>query len=57
MPEKLNEFVLDGLVSLQPDRIEVGEAGRLVIRNIAMAFDAYLKPEGTQEKPIYSRTL
>jgi oxygen-independent coproporphyrinogen-3 oxidase len=53
----LNEFALDGLVSIQPDRIEVSEAGRLVIRNIAMAFDAYLKPEGTQEKPIYSRTL
>jgi len=57
VPEKLNEFVLDGLVSLQPDRIEVGEAGRLVIRNIAMAFDAYLKPEASQEKPIYSRTV
>ena len=57
VPEKLKEFALDGLVSLQPDRIEVSEAGRLVIRNIAMAFDAYLKPEGTQEKPIYSRTL
>ncbi len=57
VPEKLNEFVLDGLVLLQPDRIEVGEAGRLVIRNIAMAFDAYLKPEGSQEKPIYSRTV
>ena len=57
LPEKLNEFVLDGLVSLQPDRIEVCEAGRLVIRNIAMAFDAYLKPEASQEKPIYSRTV
>lgn len=57
VPEKLNEFVLDGLVSLQPDRIEVGEAGRLVIRNIAMAFDAYLKHEASQEKPIYSRTV
>jgi len=57
VPEKLNEFVLDGLVSLQPDRIEVSEAGRLVIRNIAMAFDAYLKPEASQEKPIYSRTV
>jgi hypothetical protein len=29
----------------------------LVIRNIAMAFDAYLKPEASQEKPIYSRTV
>ena len=57
VPEKLNEFALDGLVSLQPDRIEVSEAGRLVIRNIAMAFDAYLTPEASQEKPIYSRTV
>ena len=57
VPEKLNEFALDGLVSLQPDRIEVGEAGRLVIRNIAMAFDAYIKPEAALEKPIYSRTV
>ena len=57
VPEKLNEFALDGLVSLQPDRIEVSEAGRLVIRNIAMAFDAYLKTEAALEKPIYSRTV
>ncbi|RMH78898.1 MAG: oxygen-independent coproporphyrinogen III oxidase [Calditrichaeota bacterium] len=54
---KLEEFVADGLVSLLPDRIQVHRPGRLVIRNIAMAFDAYLGKERHQGSPIYSRTV
>jgi|AMFO01.1.fsa_nt_gi oxygen-independent coproporphyrinogen-3 oxidase len=40
---KLAPFVEDGLVELREDGIEVAPAGRLVIRNIAMCFDAYLE--------------
>lgn len=34
----------DGLLSIAPDRIEVAPRGWLFLRNIAMVFDAYLKP-------------
>jgi oxygen-independent coproporphyrinogen III oxidase len=45
-----------GFVTRTPDAIEVTELGRLFVRNICMAFDAYLKRhEG--EKPIFSRTV
>jgi oxygen-independent coproporphyrinogen-3 oxidase len=54
---KLGEFVGDGLVSLEKDRLEVHEAGRLVIRNIAMAFDRYLGDESCDGKPVFSRTV
>jgi oxygen-independent coproporphyrinogen-3 oxidase len=54
---KLQEFTDDGLVTLHDDRLQVSEGGRLVIRNIAMAFDRYLPegdPDSTQK---YSRTV
>ncbi len=54
---KLSAFVEDDLVQLLPDRIQVSETGRLVIRNIAMAFDAYLGKEQAKGQPIYSRTV
>jgi len=51
----LAPMVEDGLLRLEPDRIEVTAPGRLLVRNIAMAFDAYLGPgEG---EPRYSRTI
>jgi oxygen-independent coproporphyrinogen-3 oxidase len=54
---KLDEFVRDGLVSLRPDRLQVHGAGRLVIRNVAMAFDRYLEAQGGDKNPVYSRTV
>jgi len=39
----LNEFASDGLIELQSDSLRVLPAGRLLIRNIAMAFDEYLQ--------------
>ncbi len=54
---KLGAFVRDGLLSLRTDRLEVHEAGRLVIRNIAMAFDRYLDKDQGDGKPVYSRTV
>jgi oxygen-independent coproporphyrinogen-3 oxidase len=54
--QKLSEFVEDGLVELSGDKIKVSLMGRLVIRNIAMCFDAYID-KMMKEKPIFSRTV
>ncbi len=54
---KLQEFVENGLVEFLPDRLQISQEGRLVIRNIAMAFDAYLEKDRQKDKPIYSRTV
>lgn len=53
--ERLQELVDDNLVSITDDRITVNGMGILVIRNAAMAFDAYLPMQ--MEKPIFSRTV
>jgi oxygen-independent coproporphyrinogen-3 oxidase len=54
---KLDEFIIDGLVENSPEMIQVSEPGRLIIRNIAMVFDQYLEKDKKKEKPIYSRTV
>ncbi len=56
LPE-LDVFVEDGLLSVHADRLEVPDAGRLVVRNIAMVFDAYLKEDMRKPNPTYSRTV
>ncbi len=43
---RLRPFVEDGLVSLGKGEIRVGSRGRLVLRNIAMCFDAYSHSNG-----------
>jgi len=54
---KLKKFIEDGLLTDDPDMIQVSQPGRLVIRNIAMAFDHYIEEDLKKEKPIYSRTV
>ena len=54
--DKLTPFVEDGLVTIEPTKIVVHGLGRLVIRNIAMAFDAYIDAM-MKEKPIFSKTV
>jgi oxygen-independent coproporphyrinogen-3 oxidase len=54
---KLEEFVKDGLVSFLDDRMQVHENGRLVVRNIAMAFDRYLEDDQPDSKQKFSRTV
>ena len=44
----------DGLVELGAEAIEVTPVGRLLVRNVAMAFDAYLAAAGASR---YSRTV
>lgn len=53
--EGLKPLEADGLVALLPDRIEVSPLGRLMVRNIAMHFDAYLKRDGESKR--FSRTV
>lgn len=52
---RLEVFQDDGLLKLNPDRIEIADSGRILIRNIAMIFDVYLKAPGREMK--FSRTI
>ena len=54
--QMLDEFVDDGLVTIALDRIRIVGAGRLLLRNIAMCFDAYLDTSKAKT-PMYSRTV
>lgn len=51
---QLEEPVSDGLLKWTPQGCRVTDRGRLFIRNLAMCFDAYLKPA---ESGRYSRTV
>lgn len=52
--ESLSDMRADGLITLNSKGLEVTETGRLLIRNIAMRFDAYV--DGDKEKQ-YSKTI
>jgi oxygen-independent coproporphyrinogen-3 oxidase len=54
---RLQEPERDGLVRLLRERIEVAALGRIFIRNLAMAFDAYLHQPAAARQPVFSRTL
>jgi oxygen-independent coproporphyrinogen-3 oxidase len=49
--------VVHGFVRRNEREIEVPEAGRLFVRNVCMAFDAYQKKNEAEKKPIFSRTV
>jgi oxygen-independent coproporphyrinogen-3 oxidase len=46
----------DGLIESSASRITVIGPGRLLLRNIAMSFDAYVERMG-KERPVFSRTV
>jgi oxygen-independent coproporphyrinogen-3 oxidase len=52
-PAKLAEFIKDGLVSLEGEKIHVSAEGMLIARNIAMAFD----PQLDVKQGMYSKTI
>jgi len=52
--ERLEPMAADGLVEIEPGRIEVTPRGRLLVRNIAMEFDGYLQASNASR---YSRTV
>ena len=54
--KQLESFVSDGLATLEDDLIRITPAGRLLIRNIVMNFDAYLERKD-DDKPRFSRTV
>ena len=51
----LDEFRKDGLVDVSDGLITVRDMGILVIRNIAMVFDAHLQESA--QKPVFSKTI
>lgn len=51
--EQLAPMAQDGLVEMDADRIEITPLGRLLVRNVAMAFDAYFGKTAVS----YSRTV
>ncbi len=54
--EALQEFVKADLVTISDDKISVNTTGTLLIRNIAMPFDAYMKKYGESKKS-FSKTV
>ena len=52
-PDKLQQFMDDGLVSIDGDVVRVHKEGFFVVRNIAMAFDPMLKTSDA----MYSKTI
>jgi oxygen-independent coproporphyrinogen-3 oxidase len=54
--ERLSDLEKDDLIRVERDRLTVTGAGRLLIRNIAMQFDAYLMNKAG-DKPQFSRTV
>ena len=54
--EKLEEFIREDLVENSVEAITVMGSGLLIIRNIAMCFDAHLG-QMTKEKPVFSKTV
>jgi len=54
--EALKEFEAEDLVRVSDEAIEVSETGTLLIRNIVMPFDAYMKRHG-EGKKVFSKTV
>jgi len=54
--EALQPFEADGLVSITSSSIECSPTGTLLIRNIAMPFDAYMKRHASNQKT-FSKTV
>jgi oxygen-independent coproporphyrinogen-3 oxidase len=50
-----DELVQDGLVTFDGDVLRVLPLGQLLVRNVAMLFDAYLEKEGGRKQ--FSRTV
>jgi oxygen-independent coproporphyrinogen-3 oxidase len=56
--ERLRPLAADGLVAIAPDgSLRVSERGRLVLRNLAMPFDAYLEAGADDAPKRFSQTL
>ncbi|MFC2074590.1 coproporphyrinogen III oxidase, partial [Campylobacterota bacterium] len=54
--QALKEFEEAGLVSVNDEKIEVSPTGTMLIRNIVMPFDAYMKAHSNSTKT-FSKTV
>jgi oxygen-independent coproporphyrinogen-3 oxidase len=54
--DELQPMVHEKLLEISPERIECSPTGTLLIRNIAMAFDAYMKKHAASKKT-FSKTV
>lgn len=55
--EALEPLAEDDLVDCTDSAIVVRPKGRLLVRNVAAAFDAYLRRPTTRNRPVYSQTV
>ena len=55
--ERLRQLEADGLVELDTQVLRVTPRGRLLLRNVAMCFDAYLSREARTPQPHYARSI
>lgn len=53
----VEELEADGLVTFDGDVLKVQPLGQLLVRNVAMLFDAYLPKHAHDKKPTFSRTV
>jgi oxygen-independent coproporphyrinogen-3 oxidase len=53
----LGELVSDGLVTFDGQVLRVTPLGQLLVRNVAMMFDAYLPRRAGEKSPTFSRTV
>ncbi len=49
--------IADGLATLNGERLELTEPGRLLVRNVAMIFDRHLRARTAGPAPVFSRTV
>ncbi len=54
---KLDSFIADELLENNTERIFIKGAGKLIIRNVAMCFDAHLAEMTKVNKPVFSKTV
>jgi oxygen-independent coproporphyrinogen-3 oxidase len=55
--DRMQVLVADGLVVCEPGRIRLTAAGRMLMRNVAMLFDAYARPAAGDAAPPMSRVI
>jgi len=55
---RLDTQVREGLAQVSPERIEATPTGELLVRNLAMCFDRYMREKHAADtKPVFSRTV
>ena len=57
LQQGVTELQDDGLVTFDGDVLQVTPLGQLLVRNVAMLFDAYLGKHAGEKRPTFSRTV